>query len=281
MTMEAHEAWPVDAAMRPLVRGVIDASKVMHSRLDDAAQLFLRRGYLDPIQLVRDLPWVTEWETPLREAWEVSASTVMLRAFRGVKKDAGEDEIMSVQETFALSFLEQQGAQLVRDLSVKNRRAIALVLDKAIREGWSIPRIVTSVKQMIGLLPGQAKAVMNRRELLESRGWSEKRIDAALERYSARLLKQRAENIARTETVRALNNGQQSAWLKMEGDGKLPTTVQRVWIPALSEKTCPICMELGSQRPVGLREPFTAPSAGLVVMTPPAHPSCRCSMGLV
>lgn len=275
------DAWPVDVAMRPLVRSVVAASKVMGARLDDAAQLYARRGYLDTIQLVRDLPWVAEWETPLRESWEVSASKVMLNAFNATKKDGGEESVMSIQESYALTFLEQQGAQLVRDLSEKNRRAIALVLDKAVREGWPIPRIVKSIKESIGLLPGQVKAVFGRRELLESQGLSQKKIEAAVRQYSARLLKQRAENIARTETVRALNNGQQSAWLKLDGDGKLPTTVKRAWIPAMSERTCPVCMELGMQRPVGLREPFTAPSAGLIIMMPPAHPSCRCSMGLV
>jgi len=279
--------WPVDRAMRPLVRAVVDASKGMGMHLDDAVKLYTRQGYLDPVKLVRGLPWVDAWETPLREAWEQSAATVMLRVRRSMRsadkqvaKDIFEDADLSVQEDLALLFLDKEGANLVVQLSRQNRRAMVEVLDRAIREGWDIPKIVRNIKSMVGLLPKQARAVLTKQAELEARDWTEKRVAAAVEKYANRLLKQRAENIARTETVRALNQGQMQAWNRQVGDSQLPTTVKRKWIAAISERTCPICMELNGMPPVGLKEPFNSPLAG-TIMAPPAHPSCRCSMGLV
>jgi hypothetical protein len=271
--------------MRPLVQAVIAASKTMGAHIDDAAMLYAKRGWMDPIELVRKLPWVDSWETPLREAWEVSALRVMLRMRKRTKAKVlkelrlEEEAALSTQEDLALVFLEEQGANLVRQLSAQNRKAMVVVLDQAIREGWSIPKIVNAIKSMIGLLPKQAKAVANRQASLEAQGWSEKRVASAVKRYGARLLKQRAENIARTETVRALNQGQLQAWKGLAADGNLPVTVKRVWIAAPSERTCPVCIGLGSLPPVGLNEPFK--SSDGVFMAPPAHPSCRCSMGIV
>jgi hypothetical protein len=274
--------------MRPLVRSVVRVSRGMGVHLDEASKLYARRGYMDPVELVKKLPWVESWETPLRESWESSALKVLLRARatsrqdKAVHKELSLDENapLSTQETLALEFLENEGASLVRALSAQNRSAMVRVLDQAIREGWAIPKIVQNIKSMIGLLPNQAAAVLKKQDAWLAQGWTEKRVAAAVERYSARLLRQRAENIARTETVRALNQGQLQAWKGMVDEGQLPVTVKRVWIPAVSERTCPICIELGGLAPVGLFQPFVSPSVGSI-MAPPAHPSCRCSMGLV
>lgn len=276
--------WDVDPAMGPLVRAYVTAAENMRPHVDDAAKGFALRGWLDPIRLVKELPWEREWETPLREAWELSAARVMRRAWvrpeKRVLKDVTAEVGLSMQEELGLTFLEENGATLVRQLSAQNRRAMVAILDKAIREGWSIPRIVRNIRDLIGLLPKQVAAVTRRQRVLEQAGATEDRIGRDVARYAKRLLKQRAENIARTETVRALNTGQLQAWKQQQGDQQLPQTVKRVWIPAVDERTCPICMELGAMPPVGLNEGWASPSVGFI-RTPPAHPSCRCSMGLV
>lgn len=86
---------------------------------------------------------------------------------------------------------------------------------------------------------------------------------------------ERADTIARTETMRASNEGQQEAWNQAVDDGVLTGDEKRVWIATDDELLCPICGDLADTE-VGLDEEFDDG-----IDEPPAHPNCRCTMGLV
>jgi len=104
-------------------------------------------------------------------------------------------------------------------------------------------------------------------------------LDAA-RRYADKLRKYRASTIARTEVQQAAHRGLQAGWEQDLADGTFAEwEVERMWITTQDDWACPICKPMHKQRR-GLREPFVTPS-GATVMTPPAHPACRCSMGLV
>ena len=105
------------------------------------------------------------------------------------------------------------------------------------------------------------------------------RMRRVLAKYSDRLLRQRAMNIARTETITASNQGQSELWKQAVEKGQLDPTTKRVWIAAMSERTCPICMELDGQER-GLEESWILPAGG-EVYGPTAHPQCRCTTGLM
>jgi len=287
--MHAHDEDkdPLDPAMRPLVRAYVAATGTMGVHLDDAAKQFARKGYLDPIELVKRLPWKTSWELPLGESWERAASSVIIRARRlehqKIRKDVpmADDPPLTEQEDMALEFLQDYRLKLVKDLSLANRKAITSVLNDAITEGWSIPKTVKAIKGSIGLRKDQVQAAKKRRALLEDKKWKPERIDAAVAKYEEKLLKYRAGMIARTETRRALNEGRLQQWTKMESEGLLPKGVQRVWI--LAPGACVICQEMASLNGVPLRSEFEGEVEGksYAFRGPPAHPSCRCSTGLV
>lgn len=109
------------------------------------------------------------------------------------------------------------------------------------------------------------------------------KIDIMVERYRSRMLKHRAQTIARTEALRAANAGALETWNQAIDAGK--TTVDLVrkrWIVAHDERTCPICKPIPKRNEgvegYGIRidQPFQT-SAGSV-MTAPIHPDCRCSV---
>jgi SPP1 gp7 family putative phage head morphogenesis protein len=87
----------------------------------------------------------------------------------------------------------------------------------------------------------------------------------------------RAELIAATETMAAANAGQQEAWDQAVEDGLLTGQEQQVWITTPDERLCPICEPLDGVT-AGLDDYFDVD--GDQIDGPPAHPRCRCTVGL-
>lgn len=88
----------------------------------------------------------------------------------------------------------------------------------------------------------------------------------------------RAETIARTETISASVNGQQELWDQAVEEGLLTGDEQQEWIITPDDRLCPICEAIEGQT-VPLGEPFETEDGE--VDGPPAHPRCRCAVGLV
>jgi SPP1 gp7 family putative phage head morphogenesis protein len=87
----------------------------------------------------------------------------------------------------------------------------------------------------------------------------------------------RAETIARTETMRASNQGQLEAWEQAKQAGLLVGNEQVEWITTPDDRLCPICEPLDGQT-TALGSTFEVD--GDRISTPPAHPRCRCTTGL-
>lgn len=87
----------------------------------------------------------------------------------------------------------------------------------------------------------------------------------------------RAENIARTETMRASNQGQLEAWDQATEAGVLTGDEKKEWIVTPDDRLCPICEPMeGELAPLD----GTFDVDGTRVDGPPAHPRCRCTVGL-
>lgn len=87
----------------------------------------------------------------------------------------------------------------------------------------------------------------------------------------------RAEKIARTESMRAANEGQQQLWDQATEAGFLTGLESKVWITTPDDRLCPVCEPLDGQT-VALDDTFDVD--GDSIDAPPAHPNCRCTMGL-
>ncbi len=87
----------------------------------------------------------------------------------------------------------------------------------------------------------------------------------------------RAELIARTEVMRASNEGQLEAWDQATDAGLLTGNEQKEWIVTPDDRLCPICEPMDGVT-VPLDDDFDVD--GDKVDAPPAHPNCRCTVGL-
>lgn len=86
----------------------------------------------------------------------------------------------------------------------------------------------------------------------------------------------RAELIARTESMTAVNEGQRQAWRQAVDEGLLTGEEKRTWIATGDESTCPICSELDGMT-ADMDGEYPDPGGS----GPPAHPRCRCTEGLL
>ncbi len=174
-------------------------------------------------------------------------------------------------------FIRDKSAELVTLVSDETRQALKNSLLAAQRQGIHPRQAAIEIREMIGLTQRQTAALANLRGRLIAEGISQDRIAAQIKRQSARFLRQRGDNIARTETTRALNASRSLVWGQAQEKGLIDPVAVREWITARNENVCVVCGPMdGQQRPIG--QPYSS-SIGAVDY-PPVHPSCRCSQVL-
>lgn len=178
----------------------------------------------------------------------------------------------------SVDFIRQHTAELVREVIEETRAAIRGVIQRAFEEGMHPRRSARYIRELVGLTERQAAAVENLRRRLLRDGASMQRAEEEAAKYSRRLHRNRALNIARTETLRAANEGQNLLWQQGIEEGLiLPERTFREWIVTPDDRLCEFCEPMDGQR-VGMNEPFQS-ELGPVDL-PPLHPGCRCTVAL-
>jgi hypothetical protein len=195
----------------------------------------------------------------------------------------------------------EEGGKKIREINQYLREAITHMVGMAQVEGVTVRNLAREIYPRIGLTQYQNGLVTRLGARMRDRtnwgktvtawngqlhwqipprGPSDELVHRAQRRYGRRIKRARAENIARTETVRAANEGQRQMWLQQQEQGLLPTDVKRVWIITPDDRLCRICRGMTGQIR-GLDQKFQTGSVFGEVSGPPAHPQCRCATGLV
>lgn len=257
----------------------------------------LRRQFLGAVHKVRasvtvDMIWqrrIDEAIQRMREELNPTVST-LAHVFGNAEERATHELGARIGARFdiinplAVEAAWDKSSLLIRQITEETRRAIQRVTATAIVEGIPPREAARIIKPMIGLTSRQAQAVMNYRGMLLGAGMPIEKVVQLSARYADRKLSERATTIARTEGIRAANDGQQSAWEQAASQGLIDTgRTRRVWIAAEDERVCPICGALDETDAAmtgyfGLK--LKRRVAGTVVFSPPAHPRCRCTMVL-
>jgi hypothetical protein len=177
----------------------------------------------------------------------------------------------------ATRWAETRAATLVK-ASAEAREAIRTLIVLSNELGITpqeVARILVR-ENIIGLLPRQVAAVHKFRARLLADGIDAATVARRAERYAAAQLRLRAWVIARTELVSAVNAGQDALWQLAKQRGILPAGTKRIWLTANDDLVDLSVCEPLSDAEAGLDEPFEP--GGFI--RPPAHPACRCSMGI-
>lgn len=181
----------------------------------------------------------------------------------------------------AVTWAAVHSSKLIQDILDNTKAGIREIVSRSFTDGVA-PRIFArDFIDMVGLLPRDVTAVANLRTKLLAGGATAKQIESQTAAMSKRLLERRTENIARTEGITSAGQGQLELWRQAADNGLLiPSETKRVWIVTPDDRLCKnICLPMMGQV-VDFDEPFTTGN-GSQVMTPAAHPSCRCAVKLI
>lgn len=209
------------------------------------------------------------WETAMTEATAQLSKQYPLYAF-----DPAMDGVKQWMDTKAAAFVTNSTAEQIKAINTVVARA-------AIMQDLTVDGLSRAIRPMVGLTHQQAVANLNYYKAMVDSGLSEK---AALERsvrYSARQSRYRGYNIARTELAFAYNKGEHFGVQQAINEGYMGYT-KKVWCTADDERTCEICGGLEGKT-IEMGEDFDfytkleASNPG-IKQTPPAHPSCRCTL---
>ncbi len=204
-------------------------------------------------------------------------------AFNHVKVAGRADQPRDKKGEWTESHLNKKGLQVKRHRDSLDK-VIRSAADASIKDfsfDDTDPNAVEWAKQHAAdLVQGISKASRNDIKQLVEDAFTEHHTADELAKEIEDVIgdPERADLIAHTETMTAANKGQQVAWSQAVSSGLLTGDEQQEWIATPDDRICPICESLDGQV-VGLDDSFQDDS-GEEYDGPPAHPRCRCTVGL-
>ncbi|MFH1010600.1 MAG: hypothetical protein V1784_05135 [bacterium] len=228
----------------------------------------------------------------------------------GVSFDMTNPEVFSV--------IRQDVIDKVLKISVETEAAVRAAIERSFAEGIPTLQIAREIRDLVGLTQNQWATVGRYDEylrgladrftsvddlsavaeyklrrggmrtllgkkrglgILDRTGLTGDRIETLVEKYTKKLVAERAEVISRSLTITAANEGQERLWRQaIEEDLLDPNDWDVIGIVARDDRLCEKCMSMD-----GKRRPMDAPfSSGAYAGTwhPAWHPACRCATGL-
>lgn len=180
----------------------------------------------------------------------------------------------------AVVYADAHAGRLVVEISEKLRQTVTTITARAVAGELPLASMVKILREVMPLHEAWALAVVNAAERAYASamngGATPAAARAASEKVAANrataLIRRRAQNIARTEAMTAMNEGKLASWHEQVANGWLSPDAEKEWIEGRTP--CEICKPL-----VGEVVPWDQPFS-IGVMMPPAHPSCRCTAGI-
>lgn len=186
----------------------------------------------------------------------------------------------NIQHPEAERWARTYAGQLVDGLTRQTQQALADAIAEMIRLQIPPEQGARMLRQMLGLTKPSVQAVVRFQNQLRERGFADEYITRKANEYSRRLLNHRARVVARTETLRAMQEGQRQSFTQAVEQGVLiRDRTRRQWVTAADERVCEICAPMDGQLTT-LDEPWQT-SEGPVQTPTDSHPQCRCAVVLV
>lgn len=261
--------------------------------------IILRGGTKEARDIIRSTPRIAQNPlTQLEFSGERLASGIILPGSQAPRRpelefviEAPVDRMFTSINNRATEYARVRSSQLVREVNDSNRLAIRRIIGEAFTGPTTVDETARKLRKVVGLHSRWANAVLRfdddtfRRLLREgfTTDAARARADVLTKRYRDRLIRRRAEMIARTELMAASNFGRFSSWEAADKVGLLDGATRKRWVTApLGSSYGPPCDECKAMAAFSKDNPVPWNGAfpnGLSM--PPAHPHCRCTSVLV
>lgn len=172
----------------------------------------------------------------------------------------------------AVKNAEQMAGKMITRISKETEENIRNLISTALAEGIPPYDAARTIRPLIGLTSQQGQAALKYRSKLIENGLPLTKVNEKVDRYADQLLNRRADQIARTEIMDALNNGQNESWLQAQEQGYLSENATKEWIVTPDDLLCPQCEPMDGKT-VRIDQEFPEGD-------PPLHPSCRCTIAI-
>jgi hypothetical protein len=144
--------------------------------------------------------------------------------------------------------IREEGLALVDDISDGVREAVRRVIAYGWSDGMPVPAQARLIRNVVGLNERQTSAYNNYAAGLRSKGLDDNYVEHLTGQYAHRLLTQRAETIARTETIRGTMSAQVAQWRGQANVGLLQADrTKMVWKVTDDDRLCPYCAPMDGQ----------------------------------
>lgn len=233
--------------------------------------------------LLHELPWqglinqlYLEYRNALRRVFQQGGEA----QFNELIRKAEKPNSFTMSHPEAERWARNHAAALVEGLTNETRIAMSRAIAEFLRLNIPPAEGARMLRSMLGLTPQYAQAVVNFQNGLRLRGFDAAYIQRKADEYSSRLLNHRARTVARTESMRAVQEGQRQAQAQAVEQGVLiANRTRRSWSTSFDERVCEICAPMDGQLTT-LTEPWST-SVGPVQVPSDSHPQCRCQSVLV
>jgi hypothetical protein len=182
-----------------------------------------------------------------------------------------DDESFKMPNPRAEQWLMTFAAEEIKSITNTDKLLIREVLATGQRTGRTIRDTTKELEKVIGLTPSQYKAYNKYVSNINRTGMKDSQKEKLADKYYNKLLKNRAETIALTESEVAVSQAWQDSLREMVRQGVVTDKeFELVWWTAPDERRCEICG--------GLHNTTQPPSKpNWPHGEPPVHPRCRCN----
>lgn len=187
------------------------------------------------------------------------------------------------------NWISQRGADFVTVSTEEQRKAIAALLEKKMRDQHTVDELARLIRPCIGLTEGQAAANARYYDSIVENLKKEhprmkiesirRKAREAARKYAERQHRERAFTIAQTESAFAYNRGADEGIRQAQAAGYLGIMKKR-WSTSGDDAVCEICASLEGTE-VDMDSEFDFKGKALFAghkLLPPAHPRCACAI---
>jgi len=249
------------------------------SRLKDL-QIALEQGNIDSVYRALGINQLDKRLAPLVDTLRDAYNKAAISSIDILPKGMQEELRFDIFNPRAVDYARQRSAQLVSQVSEVTRQGIQRIITEGVEEGLTIGQQSKRIKELLALTPRQVSAVENFKAMLQAEGRKPAQVKRMVERYRQRQLKFRATRIARTETISAVNAGQEEVWSQAIDQGLLDMDARKFWVVTPDDKLCTICAPIPDDNSKGVPIGGTFETSEGMLEGPPAHPNCRCALSL-